>query len=201
MIDFTPFPKIYRLNRGVIVTEKIDGTNAQICIHPVPTEESLQEHIAHGALILNGADNGDCALAIMAGSRNTWLTPKTDNFGFCNWVYDHAQELAQLGPGRHYGEWWGKGIQRNYDLDHRRFSLFHTHGILHKPDIVHVVPTISIDVGFASARHYLRELELNGSWAAPGFMKPEGIVCYHAQGNVLFKATIEKDDEHKGQTK
>ena len=30
--DFAGFPKIARLNRQVIVTEKIDGTNAQIRI-------------------------------------------------------------------------------------------------------------------------------------------------------------------------
>ncbi len=34
--------------------------------------------------------------------------------------------------------------------------------------------------------------------AAPGFMKPEGVVAYHAQGNVLMKATLEKDEEYKG---
>jgi len=28
-------------------------------------------------------------------------------------------------------------------------------------------------------------------------MKPEGIVIYHKQGNVLFKKTLEKDEEHK----
>ena len=32
MIEFTKFPKIPRLNRDMIITEKIDGTNAQIYV-------------------------------------------------------------------------------------------------------------------------------------------------------------------------
>ncbi len=31
-MEFQDFPKIARLARDVIVTEKIDGTNAQVCI-------------------------------------------------------------------------------------------------------------------------------------------------------------------------
>jgi hypothetical protein len=40
-------------------------------------------------------------------------------------------------------------------------------------------------------------LQSNGSVAAPGFMKPEGIVIFHPQGNILFKKTLEKDEEPK----
>ena len=32
MIEFKEFPKIARLNREVIVTEKIDGTNAAVIV-------------------------------------------------------------------------------------------------------------------------------------------------------------------------
>jgi hypothetical protein len=39
---------------------------------------------------------------------------------------------------------------------------------------------------------------MGGSKAAPGFMKPEGIVVFHVAGNVGFKKTIEKDEEPKG---
>lgn len=34
------------------------------------------------------------------------------------------KELLKLGKGYHYGEWWGKGIQRGYGLEEKRFSLF-----------------------------------------------------------------------------
>jgi hypothetical protein len=44
----------------------------------------------------------------------------------------------------------------------------------------------------------LYDLMAKGSKAAPGFMKPEGIVVYHIAGNVGFKKTIEGDSEYKG---
>lgn len=34
-MTFEAFPKISRLRRNVIVTEKIDGTNAQVFIEPI----------------------------------------------------------------------------------------------------------------------------------------------------------------------
>lgn len=39
----------------------------------------------------------------------------------------------------------------------------------------------------------MKKLQQSGSIASPGFMKPEGVVIFHAQGNVLFKKTFEKD--------
>jgi len=39
----------------------------------------------------------------------------------------------------------------------------------------------------------LAVLEENGSYAARGFMKPEGIVCFHTAAQVGFKKTL-KDD-------
>lgn len=44
----------------------------------------------------------------------------------------------------------------------------------------------------------MADLAMGGSVASPGFMKPEGVVIYHAQANVLFKKTFEKDDAGKG---
>ena len=34
--------------------------------------------------------------------------------------------------------------------------------------------------------------------AAPGFMKPEGVVIYHKAANLLMKKTLEKDEQPKG---
>jgi hypothetical protein len=44
----------------------------------------------------------------------------------------------------------------------------------------------------------MRKLVANGSYAAPGFMKPEGVVIFCTAGGQLFKKTIEKDDQPKG---
>lgn len=193
---FEPFPKLPRLSRECTITEKIDGTNAQIYIvaYDAVTAGVLPE--GYTACINDIYDGSGHVL--YAGSRTRLITPgkTTDNYGFAAWVQENASELVKLGPGRHFGEWWGKGIQRNYGMDERRFSLFHTHGIQQKPDCVHVVPTLyrgpfdtfHIDM----ALHSLSE---NGSQAAPGFMNPEGIIVYHEAARTLFKKTF--DDKHK----
>ena len=98
--EFAGFPKMARLSRDIVITEKIDGTNAQIYI----TKEG----------------------EIRAGSRNRWITPADDNFGFAQWVESNRDQLLELGPGRHFGEWWGSGIQRGYGMEkgEKKFSLF-----------------------------------------------------------------------------
>lgn len=195
---FEPFPKLARLSRECTITEKIDGTNAQIWLVDPETTEGVQyEWIYQNAPIVIAA-----GLHVYAGSRTRFVTPGkvTDNFGFAGWVQENVDELVKLGPGRHFGEWWGKGIQRGYGLMERRFSLFHTHGIAHKPDCVSVVPTIYQGV-FDSAwvNYAMNHLKNYGSKAADGFMNPEGIVVYHTAARVAFKKTFEKDEEGKGQ--
>lgn len=173
---FESFPKMSRLFRDVIVTEKIDGTNAQVFV----TEDG----------------------AVYAGSRNRWITPEADNFGFAKWVHAHTKELSEgLGPGRHFGEWWGSGIQRGYGLEkgEKRFSLFNTHRWGEsRPECCHVVPVLYEGPLSSSAlRGFLLVLDASGSKAAPGFMKPEGIVIFHTASNTCFKVTLDGDG-HKG---
>ena len=190
---FQEFASISRLSRDMIVTEKIDGTNAQV-------------HITKDG-------------RIFAGSRNRWITPEADNFGFARWVAEHADELRALGPGSHYGEWWGAGIQRRYGLTEKRFSLFNvgrwtsprntslfdTVGVAsdqltvcNEVPCCHVVPVLSRWT-FDTARvdQVLSWLAEYGSAAAPGFMKPEGIVVFHTKSGTLFKKTLDKNDGHK----
>ena len=76
--EFTAFPKMPRLSRDIIITEKLDGTNAQVFV---------------------GEDG-----TVLAGSRTRWITPQDDNYGFARWVEDHRDELLTLGPGHHFGE-------------------------------------------------------------------------------------------------
>lgn len=174
--NFEPFPKMPRLSRDIVVTEKIDGTNAQIFI----TEE----------------------MEIYAGSRNRWLTVKDDNFGFARWVDSNLKELLELGPGRHFGEWWGCGIQRGYGLTEKRFSLFNTARWKYDnvPACCSVVPVLyEGDFILADIDFQVFRLEMSGSLAAPGYMKPEGIVIFHTAANLCFKKTIEKDEMPKTQ--
>jgi len=179
MIEFKEFPKIARLNREVIITEKIDGTNAAVVIDEDGTTISAQ-------------------------SRSRLITPDDDNYGFARWVEDNSQELLKLGPGHHFGEWWGQGIQRNYGMTEKRFSLFNVtrwENNPNRPACCHVVPVIlrsDAKNGFDECRGALLALAATGSHASPGFMKPEGIVAFHTASNMMFKATIEKDKEWKG---
>lgn len=178
--DFPEFQKIPRLSRERVVTEKIDGTNGLVYI----------------------TEDGD----VFAGSRSRWITPEDDNYGFAKWVAGNKDELLKLGPGRHYGEWWGHGIQRNYSQTRKRFSLFNVsrwrdHAV--RPVVCDVVPVLYEgpleEYGvLKGVKSTLARLQQEGSAAAPGFMKPEGIVIFHAQANLLFKKTLERDEEWKG---
>lgn len=176
-MDFLEFPKIARLTRECTITEKIDGTNGSLYI---------------------GEDG-----TFLTGSRTRWITPEEDNYGFSRWAHEHKEELMALGVGHHFGEWWGSGCQRGYDLPkgEKRFSLFNTKKWNKNPDkplCCHVVPIIYeglFDTGVAQS--CIDGLKMNGSKASPGFMKPEGIVIWHKAAQIYFKKTIEKDDEYK----
>jgi len=178
-VEFKPFVKIPRLSREIIVTEKIDGTNGIIAI----------------------GEDGEFA----AGSRSRWINPgfDSDNAGFAKWAYENKDELMKLGPGYHYGEWWGQGIQRGYDLKEKRWSLFNVsrwEDDAVRPACCHVVPVLFRGLfDTAIIENVLNNLKNNGSVAAPGFMRPEGVVVFHTAGGNLFKKTIEKDEYHKGE--
>lgn len=165
---FEPYGKTPRWRSQVVVTEKIDGSN---CFILVPEDPSLP---------------------VVAGSRNRYITPggkATDNFGFAAWVADNAEKLRRLGPGRHNGEWWGCGIGRGYGLTERRWSLFQATRwadedlrAMDLPSNVYMVPLLArremdprrgVENPIQAA---IERLELEGSVAAPGFKKPEGII-------------------------
>ncbi len=176
-MEFREFPKIPRFSREIIITEKIDGTNASVAV----------------------LETGE----VLAGSRTRWITPEADNHGFAKWVKEHEAELRELGVGHHFGEWWGSGINRGYGLmkGDKRFSLFN---ILRwepeRPECCDVVPTITRgDFCDEVIDEALIQLRLNGSLAAPGFRNPEGIVIFHTAGNLMFKKTLENDALPKGQ--
>ena len=199
MEDFMKFGKIPRLSRGCVITEKIDGTNGQILIQLLNDKTSIIESFEKKEWPI--IKNGSFLFGITPGSRNKWITPKKDNYGFAKWVFENQEELFKLGPGSHFGEWWGSGIQRRYDLEWKRFSLFNIGrwNEVNKPDCCSVVPTL-FEGMFDSKliKETLDELERGGSQAAPGFMNPEGIVIFHTTSGYLFKKTIENDEKPKG---
>lgn len=178
MTEFREFQKIPRLSRECVITEKIDGTNGVIFI---------------------GADG-----EFLTGSRSRWITPEQDNFGFSRWATEHKDELMALGPGFHYGEWWGLGIQRGYGLKEKRWSLFNAarwSDEAIRPKCCGVVPVLATGTfNTVLVTQALQKLQSEGSSAAPGFMNPEGVVVFHVQGKLLFKKTIAKDEEWKGKS-
>ena len=196
-LTFEAWPKIARLNRDCIITEKIDGTNAAVIVSPL-TE--TQEWDGVGAPVTT--DSG--AFIVGAQSRTRLITPGDDNFGFAHWVHDNAEALASaLGSGRHFGEWWGQGIQRKYGLDHKRFSLFNVNryadaDLSSLPNVA-LVPTLySGPFTTAVVDATVGWLRTQGSQAAPGFMKPEGVVVFHVAAQTVFKVTCEGDEAPKG---
>ena len=172
-MEFESFPKIPRLSRDIIITEKLDGTNATVWI-----DDLMQE--------------------IRTGSRNRWITPEDDNYGFAKWAAFNKEQLLTLGPGWHRGEWWGQKIQRGYGLKEKRFSLFNT-SLSYIPECCSQVPvlysgpfdTYNIDAAVSFLKEY-------GSTAAPGFMKPEGVCIFHTASMSYFKKMIDNDKGHKG---
>src|SRR5574343_268929 len=102
---------------------------------------------------------------------------------------DGTNACIVIGPN---GEWWGLGIQRGYDLKEKRFSLFNTrrwgpHNP-NTPSCVSVVPIINANT-WDEARSILI---LNGSFAAPGYKRPEGLVMYEPDTDTCFKIIIDK---------
>lgn len=172
--EFRPFNKIPRYSRTAVVTEKIDGTNASI----------------------HWTENGE----MFVGSRNRWITPESDNYNFAEWAYANKEELRKLGPGTHFGEWWGLGIQRRYGMKEKVFSLFNTARWLETPPpaCCRVVPVLySGPIDTMNLDGIIAKLRSEGSIAAPGFMDPEGVVIYHTAGRLYFKKTIKNDAEPK----
>ena len=176
-MEFQEFDSIEVLESLVTISEKIHGTNAQIAINDLGTE-------------------------IQAGSRNRWVTPEDDNYGFATWVYENKDALlALLGPGRHFGEWYGSGIGPGYGLKEKRFALFNTYRwtklkeegkLLPRMDVVPILYEGKFNPSVV--KETMDKLKSAGSLLVPGYMKPEGVVMYFSRTKGFFKQVFEKED-------
>ncbi|WP_369147059.1 RNA ligase family protein [Streptomyces sp. R44] len=210
--EFTPWPKTARLFRDIVITEKLDGTNAAIHVRQMEDWETSVDYPMEACT----AVVGDVRYALAAQSRNRLITPEHDNYGFARWVHENAAELAYiLGPGLHFGEWWGQGIARKYGQAAKRFSVFNTERWFKTGDdgldsmstraalsslvgVVGAVPVLYSGVFSEAAIHTtLSNLAALGSVAAPGFMNPEGICIFHTQTRTVMKVTLDANDAGK----
>lgn len=215
-IEFEPWPKIARLNRDIVITEKIDGTNAAVLI--VKHESDYRFHAEDGSiwrmdpkaapfLIATIADADGNQFLVFAQSRTRFITPTQDNYGFAKWVDANAETLVQdLGEGRHFGEWWGQGIQRGYGLKQKLFSLFNTSRWRTPEEFLtpqlRVVPVLYWGPQSEQAVENTLEVLRLGSVAAELETNvpvgAEGIIIWHTAGRTFSKVTLKGDEAPKG---
>ena len=223
MVEFVKWSSTARLFRDVTITEKLDGTNACVIFERVNTPDladligkEMESLLPNRALRVFNDDG--IQYAVYAQSRNRLITPSSDNAGFAKWVEQNYQQIFYvLGEGRHYGEWWGQGIGRKYDMTEKVFSIFNT-ASWYKLDKAEGsrstrarLTDINIDVvpvlfqGMFSEeiiREYANQLRLCGSeatsrYTGERFSNPEGICIYHKGADTVFKYTFDSNDKHK----
>ncbi len=199
---FEAWPKTKHVDKvlgSVIVTEKIDGTNACLVFEEDGT--------------------------MYAQSRNRIITPATDNQGFARWAYYHQDELFNiLGPGRHFGEWWGRGIGRKYNMEHNVFSVFNN-GRFYKTDPGTTMDSMSTRAATSSIFDQVSAVPLiytgeynspdmnmaiaelaNGSSKAAAaynvdFKDPEGVCYYFREFDKVAKLVFANPGKHKWEVK
>lgn len=226
LFEFTAWPKTPRLMRDIVITEKLDGTNAAIQIRRVPTLE-LVDHLSQNDPTILGiefASPTDTLVeegeywVIGAQSRNRVISLANDNQGFAKWVSDNQTTLIEdLGEGLHFGEFWGNKIGRGYGLQagDRRFSLFNpsfgfgeNYGYpapsadgtyqVQTPGLGKVPVLYSAPLSTPAIRETLARLQVVGSLAVPGYPNPEGIVVYHTHARrIIGKVTLDNQDAGK----
>ena len=204
MVEFVAWEKTPRYFRDIVITEKIDGTNAAVVIEEAPYGFGADERTPEGGIVV---DTPEGLVVLAAQSRRRLITPESDNRGFARWVHENRETIVNdLGIGRHFGEWWGQGIQSGYGLSEKVFSLFNTRKWMHTDfttpnmmtvPILYIGPHSELEV--RDALQGLREFgsaateDFNGST----FRRPEGICIFHTAANRVFKVTLESDEQPK----
>ena len=203
-ITFQAWPKTPRLNRDMIVTEKIDGTNAAVIVVPAPDGfergNTTDDNVAVCVMTTHGL------YLVAAQSRKRLVSPgkQTDNAGFAAWVRHEAGNLAEvLGEGYHYGEWWNAQAARQALAEgEKRFSLFNVNryadvAFAQAPGL-DLVPVL-YEGPFSQARieMLVAELREHGSKAHPG-IPAEGVIVFHKAAGHVYKVLCHGDEFPKG---
>lgn len=172
---FTPMESIPRRSKDIVITEKIDWTNASVIVDEFGN--------------------------VSAGSKNRIISIDNDNYWFARWVDQNKEQLKLLGEWCHRWEWRWQGIQDWYTMDRKIFSLFAVHrwgdGML-RPVCCDVVPILySWENRPWVIQETMEALLSTGSVAAKkygvSFYKPEGVVIYHTASKQLYKKTFDND--------
>jgi hypothetical protein len=173
-MEFKAFEKIEKF-KGITmtITQKIHGTNAQIRIFEITDESQVGGKVP---TVIDGK-----AYYIQASSRTRDIFPWDDNYGFARFVDENKQELIEkLGPGTHYGEWAGPGINSGEGLKEKTFVIFNHYRFPAErplPKQCVVVPVLyEGHYDYAKIIEVADQLKENGSKLVPGFIHVEGIV-------------------------
>ncbi len=193
--EFKAFPKIERIGKVFMcITQKIHGTNAQITIEEVTVNQPVE---ASGVGHFVDDEQGGKQYALYVGCRTRWITREEDNFGFARFVYENKAELIEkLGPGTHFGEWAGPGINSGEGLTQKTFVLFdHWRYPPERPlpPQTVVVPVLyKGPIDATKIDEVMADLKANGSKLALGFMRPEGVVIQIS--GERYKKVFEAED-------
>lgn len=200
--EFKSFSEIKALSKmQMYITQKIHGSNAQIFVYEkrtmvrtVSSDAKPEDFAAEfpGKTIEiapYGEDSSTLALYfkeldLVCGSRNRWIYPHSDNYGFATFIDQHKDEyIAKLGEGRHDCEWAGPGINSGEGLAQKTVVLFDHWRYKDKPlpTGAVIVPVLYAgDLDLAKVQETMDLLKIEGSRLAPGFMRPEGVVVSFA---------------------
>ena len=189
-MEFKSFNKIEHLDKlQMRVTQKIHGTNAQVVIYQYESTNDIWH---------------EPRIGIKIGSRNRWITPNDDNYGFATFVEENKETLINLlGLGQHFGEWAGPGINSGEGLRERCWILFDPWRYKTIPEDypprVKPVPILHEgEISPTTITNIMDDLIMNGSKLVPGYMKPEGIVV--SINGQRYKKVFESEESPWKQT-
>lgn len=173
--EFERFGSIKALSKmEMSITQKIHGSNAQVYIF----------------------EKEDGSMDLVCGSRTRWIYPQQDNYGFANFVHQNKEAFIRLlGPGRHYGEWAGPGINSGEGLSQKTFCLFawwRWEGQELPPQTTTVPVLYRGPISLEEVDRVMQELKESGSKLVPGYMHPEGAVVQF--GGVRYKKVFKAEE-------